>query len=172
MNLCPEIKDSPSHRGKHILDNRANKKLEVGDSLPAVILGYFYLRQVRISFLFSSYLFLNLVVTSWQQILDSTPLVFSCFHAGSCWTRLKFWVPRNMLSRISRVRLFATLWTVALQAPLCMGFSRQEYYSGFPCPSRGDLPDPEIEPASLMSPALAGGFFTASATWENFERST
>ena len=41
VNLCPEIKDSPSHRGKHILDNRANKKLEVGDSLPAVILGYF-----------------------------------------------------------------------------------------------------------------------------------
>lgn len=44
VNLCPEIKDNPSHRGKHILDNRANKKLEVGDSLPAVILGYFYLK--------------------------------------------------------------------------------------------------------------------------------
>ena len=45
-----------------------------------------------------------------------------------------------------------------------MGISRQEYWSGLPCPSPGDLPDPRIEPASLMSPALAGGFFTTSAT--------
>ena len=47
-----------------------------------------------------------------------------------------------------------TLWTVARQDPLSMGFSRQEYWSGLPCPSSGDLPDPGIEPASLMSPAL------------------
>ena len=45
-----------------------------------------------------------------------------------------------------------------------MGFSRQERCSGLPCPSPGDLPDPGIEPASLVSPALAGGFFTTSAT--------
>jgi len=45
-------------------------------------------------------------------------------------------------------------------------FSRQEYYSGLTFPSPGDLPDPGIEPESLMSPALAGGFFTTSATWE------
>ena len=51
----------------------------------------------------------------------------------------------------------ATSWTVAHQAPLSMRFSRQEYWSGLPFPSSGDLPDPEIEP---MSPALAGGFFT------------
>ena len=49
------------------------------------------------------------------------------------------------------------------QAPLSMGFSRQEYWSGLPCPLPGDLPDPGIEPAFLKSPALAGGFFTASA---------
>ena len=54
----------------------------------------------------------------------------------------------------------ATPWTVAHQAPLSMGFSRQEYWSGLPFPSPGDLPDPGIEPASLVSPALAGGFFT------------
>ena len=71
-----------------------------------------------------------------------------------------------LLSRFSRVRLFATLWTVALQAPLSMGFSRQEYWSGLPCPAPGDLPNPGIEPTSLMSPALAGRFFTTSATWE------
>ena len=47
-----------------------------------------------------------------------------------------------------------------------MGFSRQEYWSGLLCPPPGDLPDPGIECVSLMSPALAGGFFTTSATWE------
>ena len=47
-----------------------------------------------------------------------------------------------------------------------MGFSRQEYWSGLPCPPPGALPDPGIELASLMSPALAGAFFTTSATWK------
>ena len=65
-----------------------------------------------------------------------------------------------MPSDFSHVRLFATPWTVAHQAPLSMGVSRQEYWSGLPHPSPGDLPDPEIEPKSLTSPALAGGFFT------------
>ena len=64
------------------------------------------------------------------------------------------------------VRLCATLCTVALQTPLSMGFSRQDYWSGLPCPLPGDLPDPGIEPTSLMSPALAGRFFTTSATGE------
>ena len=49
---------------------------------------------------------------------------------------------------VSHVRLFATPWTVACQAPLSMGFSRQEYWSGFPFPSPGDLPNPGIEPGS------------------------
>ena len=66
----------------------------------------------------------------------------------------------------SRVQLFATLWTVACQVPLTVGFSRQEYWSGFLCPPLGDLPDPGFEPTSLMSPALADRFFTTSATWE------
>ena len=55
------------------------------------------------------------------------------------------------------------LWTVACQAPLSMGFSRQEYWRGLPCPPPEDLPNPGIKLASLMSPALAGGFFTSSA---------
>ena len=71
-----------------------------------------------------------------------------------------------MLSHFSCVRLFATLWTVARQAPLSMGFSRQEYWSGSPCPPPGDLPDTGIETPSHMSPALAGGFFATIATWE------
>ena len=57
----------------------------------------------------------------------------------------------------SCVSLSATPWTAAFQGPLSMGFSRQEYWSGLPFPSQGDLPDPGIEP---MSPALAGGFFS------------
>ena len=71
-----------------------------------------------------------------------------------------------MLSRFSRVRLSATPWTVVCQASLSMGFSRQEYWSGSPCPPPGDHPAPGIEPVSLMSPALASRVFTASATGE------
>ena len=65
------------------------------------------------------------------------------------------------------VQFFATLWTVTHQTPLSMGFSRQEYWSGLPCPPPGDLPDPGVEATSLMSPALAGVFFTTSATYKN-----
>ena len=59
-----------------------------------------------------------------------------------------------LLSRFRHVRLFVTLWTIAFQAPLSMGFSRQEYYSGLPCPPPGDLPNPGIKPESLATPAL------------------
>ena len=71
-----------------------------------------------------------------------------------------------MLSHFSHVQICATLWTIAHQAPLSMGFSRQEYWSGLQSPSPGDLPDPEIKPVTLTSPALAGRFFTISTTWE------
>ena len=59
-----------------------------------------------------------------------------------------------LLSSFSRVQLFVTPWTVAHQAPLSMGFSRQEYWSGVPCPPPGDLHDPGIKPVSPASPAL------------------
>ena len=74
-----------------------------------------------------------------------------------------------VLCRLSHVWRFVTLWTVAHQAPLSMGFSRQEYCHGFSCPPPGYLPDPVIEPATLASPALAGRFFTTSATWEEWD---
>ena len=61
-------------------------------------------------------------------------------------------------------QFFVTLWTVAHQAPLSMGFSRQEFWSGLPCPPPVDLPHTRTEPKFLISPALAGGFFTTSAT--------
>ena len=75
-------------------------------------------------------------------------------------------MPICMLSHFGSVWLFASLWNVAHQAPLSMRFSRQEYWSGLSCPLPGDLPYLGMEPTSLMSPALAGGFFTTSATWE------
>ena len=61
-------------------------------------------------------------------------------------------------------QLSAILWTVACQTPLLMGFSGQEFWSGVPFPAPGDLSDPGIEPVSLVSPALAGGFFITSTT--------
>ena len=71
-----------------------------------------------------------------------------------------------MLSHFSHIQLFVTLWTVARQAPLPMGFSRQEYWSGLPFLSPGDVPHPGIKPESLTSPALVGRFLTTSAAWE------
>ena len=55
---------------------------------------------------------------------------------------------------------------VARQAPLFIGFSRQEYWGALPCPLPGDHPNPGTEPSSLVSPALAGGLFTTSTAWE------
>ena len=65
-----------------------------------------------------------------------------------------------MVYFLSLVKLTATSWTVACQVPLSMGFPKQEYRSGLPFLPPGDLPDPGVEPSSLMSPASAGGFFT------------
>ena len=64
----------------------------------------------------------------------------------------KYAIRACLLTHFSSVRLCATLWTVASQAPLSMEFSRCEYWSGLPCPTPGDLPNPEIEPAPLTSP--------------------
>ena len=67
---------------------------------------------------------------------------------------------------LCHVRLFVTLWTIARQALLSMEISRQEYWSGLPFPSPGELPNPEIKLVSLVSSSLAGGFFTS---WANRE---
>ena len=87
--------------------------------------------------------------SGWINTLWST-----AYHLSSCTCVL------------TQVQLFAILWTVARQVPLSMGFPRQEYWRGLPCSPPGDLPDPGMEPASLRSPALAGGVFTTSAAWE------
>ena len=73
-----------------------------------------------------------------------------CVHCYSFCFLLRYTWPMCacLLSRFSRIRLFATLWTVARRAPLSMGFSRQEYWRGLPCPPPGDLPNPGIKPVS------------------------
>ena len=75
--------------------------------------------------------------------LTSFECVCACVCACAC-------VHRTLLCTLSCVRLFVTPWTVAHQAPLSMGFSRQEYWSGLPFPIPGDLPDPRIEPMSRL----------------------
>ena len=70
----------------------------------------------------------------------------------------------HVLSHFCHVQIFVTLWTVARRAPLSMRLFTQEEWSGLPPP--GNLPNPGVEPASLMSPVLAGVFFTTSVTWE------
>ena len=76
---------------------------------------------------------------------------------GQVWDfKLETW--KVKVKSLSHVRLFVTLWTVAHQAPLSMAFSRQEYWSGLPFPSPGDLPDPGIEP---WSPALEADTLTS-----------
>ena len=75
----------------------------------------------------------------------------------------KLWLPKGKGSESEVTQSCPTLWdpwTIARQAPPSMGFSRQEYWSGSPCPSPGNLPDPEIEPASLTSPVLVGSSFS------------
>ena len=97
--------------------------------------------------------------TRYEGERSCTPLPTSCLSVRSRLTLQRY----GMLSCFNHV---LTLRTVPLQAPLSMGFSRQEYWSGLPCLPPGDLPDPRLEPEFLMSPSLAGGFFTTSTTWE------
>ena len=85
--------------------------------------------------------------------------------SGRFFTISTTWEFHAMLRRFSSVWLFVTPWTVAHQVPLFMGLSRQEHWSRLPCPPPGDLLDPGIKPAFLMSTALAGRFFTTSTTW-------
>ena len=82
------------------------------------------------------------------------------------WASLTLYQAACMQSRFSHAKLFAAPWTVAHQAPLFMGFSSQENWRTVPFPTPGDLPDPGIELTSVLSPALAGGFFATGATYQ------
>ena len=91
----------------------------------------------------------------------------SQWSRSRCFLEFPCFLYDPVLSCLIHVQLFAVLWTIALQVHLSMGFSRQEYWSGLPCPPSGDLPDTGIKPLSLMSPALASRFFITSTTWES-----
>ena len=80
----------------------------------------------------------------------------------SCYTILEMFVVACMCSVVSDCLRPHGLWTVVHWAPLSVEFSRPEYWSRLPFPTLGELPDPGINPASLVSPALAGGFLTLS----------
>ena len=75
------------------------------------------------------------------------------------WTQLSTISSVQLVQSLSRVQLSVTLWTIAFQASLSMGFSQQEYRSGLPFPPPGDLPDLGLEYVSLISPAFAGRVF-------------
>ena len=81
-----------------------------------------------------------------------------------------FSLSERVLSHSSCVQLSTSPWTIAPQAPLSLDFSRQEYWSGLPFPPPEDLPDPGIKPVSSTSAALAGRFFTTSATLKRSKR--
>ena len=109
------------------------------------------------------------VLPIWLFLLTE-PVNFCQYSFPLC---LCCWGERHacVLSHFSHVQLFATLWAITPQVPLTRGFSRQEYWSGLPFPSPGNLPDPGIKPTSLASPTSAGRFFTTNATWEDPGRS-
>ena len=102
-----------------------------------------------------------------HQVIVETCGIFNCGIGTPLQHVESSFLHAYMLSHFSSVRLFETPWTVALQAPLSMGFSRQEYWNGLPCPPLGDLPDPWILNTRLWRLAFSGGFFTTSTTWED-----
>ena len=96
-----------------------------------------------------------------------TQMMSVSFNSIQYWIKIKEFFKTSLQcvqSRFSHVRPFATLWTIAHQAPLYMGFSRQEYWSGLSCPPPGNLPTEVSNQCLLCLPALAGRFFTTSAT--------
>ena len=109
---------------------------------------------------------LSSLTFTWR-VCTPKPVLNKCLLcAKQSSTHLMILTHRCMLSHFSHAQLFATPRTVACQAFLSIGLSRQEYWSRLLCPPPGDLPDPGIRPASLMSPAWAGLFFTTCATRE------
>ena len=99
-------------------------------------------------------------LSSWRIVVKQPP------GALHLWGALELYVPcpipfhKGCAQLFTHVWSFATPWVIACQAPLSMGFSKQEYWSGLPFPAPGDLLDPEIKSKPLLSPVLAGAFFT------------
>ena len=132
-------------------------------------LRYYSIQDPEVEWCFPYFRFYKAVKTVNDQIAKIIPYWFfllKWFFFKKKKSTVIYAVLYAVLRHFSCIWHFMTPWTVALQAPLSMGFSRQEYRRGLPHPPPGDLPDSGMEPASLTSPALAGGFFTTWATWE------
>ena len=158
-----KVQWGPSRRGLALVWNSS----KVSSSLPwlswlSTMIGlsclYF---SFFVSFFFSVKYFFLIEV----QLIYNAVLVSSVQQRAVCVCVCVFMYFHVCVSGFSHVWLFVTLWTVACQNPLPMGFARQEYLSGLSCPPPRDLPKLGIEPTSLLSPALAGWFFTTSSTW-------
>ena len=102
----------------------------------------------------------QIAVFSYPHMVESSEAGSEFSYKGTNIKKAPSLWPTRVLRHFSHVQFCAMLWTVACQAPLPLGFSRQEYWSGLPCPPPRDPPNPGTEPLSLKSPALAGEFFT------------
>ena len=96
----------------------------------------------------------------------SCPLTTHSRTSGRCINRLFPFLACMRVCVLSHVRCFVFPWTITRQAPLSMGFSRQEFWIALPFPSPGDLPYLDIEPISPVAPALVGGFFTTETPFK------
>ena len=144
-----------------------------GQALPVSVRREVFVYQVPPRMAFLKALAFHSFDVSWGPVLahSNSSLSFWTKNSILAWS-LSIIVPTNVLccscvpSHFSRLWLFATPWTVAFEALLSMGSSRQEYWNGLSCPPAGGLPDPEMEITSVTSLALAGRFFTTSTTRE------
>ena len=116
---------------------------------------------ITITYLYKWIVYIYIFIYKLIYILD-----IYIYPIGYTYVCIYICIFMSMLSRFSHIQLFVTPWTAAYQAPLSIEFSRHKYWSGFPCLPPGDLTNPGIKPVSLMSPTLAGRFFTTSAFWE------
>ena len=104
----------------------------------------------QVAFLECFYVYVHVTYKPWQFYFFLSKLdTFYFFYFSDCCGCV-----HACTQSLRCVQLFVTLWTVAYQSPLSMGFSRQEYWSGLPCPSPGDLPNPGVEPMSPVSLTL------------------
>ena len=118
----------------------------------------FYLKGLYITFVLEGWEKTHLLLSN-SIIFIANPILILVYHDINC-------VYCAVLSCFIRVQLFITLWTIACQASLSVGFFRQEYWSGLAFFIPRGLPNPRIDPASLLSLALVGGFLTTNTTWE------
>ena len=153
-----------SAQGQAIFSNRMQVNRKEHKALPAspettskteIYCPFLLLMAYRVGALGTGFQLSSAIVSSWVIWGSSCPLQklsFPLLHSVN--NHVHMCVHACVLSHFSRVRLFVILWTAAFQAPLSVEFSRQEYWSGLPCPPLGKLPDPGIEPRSPVAPAL------------------